>query len=335
MCVCHLLPPKAATVLVFFFFVGVGAPGHPQTAQGVTPSCSGNYFQDSYYLFAPADFDKASRFYLSLPEQESSADHELKSLTGERLRTEIYYDDETASLLKSGVELSSSVIENLAGYDPERESIVFVDRTLDPVERIRFQVRRYSRRTTELDKHPLFGKVKRGDRESLTGKLGSWLNTESVNAIRPSLEIEHRELNQLYRYFGIGYGAITLAEVNINVYGLDKYLVVLKFELFRDKIEALTELELQTLSGVLCDHEQAFRKTYPGLKPLPWLGYATYSRLADDALPHRNLFQRRPLIYKLGQVLVLAGFGFLVLYLLIGRYSRHVSYRISIRPGKN
>ena len=331
----RVLPHSTTTSVVFFLSLAFGIPAYSLPPPQVTLPCNNRPFQNAYYLLTPPDFHKASNFYLSIPDHDSSGDHELKNVTGERLRTETFYDDEDRSLLKSGAELSSSVIESLADYEAERETVVFIDHTIKPIERSTFVVRHYNRRATKLDKHPLFGKIKRSDRAPLIDKIASRANMHAQEDLQAALTIEHHGLSQLYRYFGIAYGAISLEEVNIKIFGMNKPYVVLKFELLQDKIQTLTNRELGDLSNVLCRNEVAFKQQYPEIPSFPWLGYSTYMKLADEALPHRSFFRKYPLLYKLGQILLLGFFGLLVLCLLLGRHSLPDHHRRSVKPGKN
>ena len=316
-----------------FALLAAGAvfPASPGDSLG---ACQGEAFENSYFLLEPADFYKASVFYLQLPDQNAPTDGGLKNLAGERVRLKTFYDDQSHSLLDNGLELASSVITSLPAHQEERDGITLVDHAFTPAQQINYEVRRYKRKTTALDKHPLFSRIKRSERPLLIEYLKSRAGVQDPEQVQARLTVEEQESIRLYRYFGVAYGSISMTAIHINSYGMENSFMALKFEIFPDSVENLNSQELAHLSDVLCRSQLAFATHHPELQALPWLGYSHYYHLAEKLLPNRALFDRYPLLYRLGQVFSLLFIGFLVMYLAIGRYRQTDKHRRLTRTQK-
>jgi hypothetical protein len=150
----------------------------------------------------------------------------------------------------------------------------------------------------------------------------------------PNIQVEQDDIVYLITHYGsAAEGEIVLSKFHIANYGMPNTHMLLKFERFVQTDTQLTPEEERTLNTTFCAIVRDFHEQFPIMIGTSWFGYADFARLAIDQLPSRSFFQKHTDLYKVGQALTLSGMGFLVLYLLLGRYSRKNMYRLIAKPG--
>jgi len=291
-----------------------------------TINCQGGRFSSSYFLVERENIVSVSLFFRNMFDKRADSMSPFLSEVGSIERIEKYFDSEEYSVLKNNKELMSSEISSLPVYKTERESVFYRELEGEIVKNVMFEVRRYNKKLTPLDKHPLFGQVRRKERLQLINKL-DFIKGFSPELITEKLEVKHNELIFLLTRLGEPVAAITLDKFHISNYGLKNTSLLMKFEIYNGEAASLFEDEELKLNNIMCNMENEFRLQFSGVQSVSWFGYRDYHNIANDILPVRVLFQSYPLLYVIGQVLVLVFIGFLLLYLLLGRYSPKSSYR--------
>ena len=244
---------------------------------------------------------------------------------GHRYRLETYFDFGGLDLLKKNIELVFSVNENLPEYRLDREKIFYRDNKIPSGVSV-YEVKRYNKKVSPLDKHPLFGKIKRKERPNLIKAL-DYVSDEIPEGVVKKLSVDHEEIVYLIRHFGVETGAVTLDKFHISNFGIPNTSMLFKIEIYSDAEKKLTPYEKDQLNKFLCHIDFEFRKYLPHILGSSWFGYADYTKMANKMLPGRALFQQYPLLFYIGQILILSMVGFLFLYLIIGRYSRPAVFK--------
>jgi hypothetical protein len=301
-------------------------------AGGLTvEACESQGFESAYYLVGVSDAALAGTFFREVVETYES----LGGTMGHRYRVETYFDFRGLDLLKKSIELVFSVNENLPEYRPDREKIFYRDNK-SPSDVSVYEVKRYNKKISPLDKHPIFGKIKRKERPNLIKAL-DYVSDEMPEGVVKKLSVDHEEIVYLIRHFGVETGAITLDKFHISNFGIPNTSMLFKIEIYSDAAKKLTPYEKDQLNNFLCHIDFEFRKYLPHILGSSWFGYADYTRMANEMLPGRVLFQKYPVLFYVGQILVLSIIGFFFLYLIIGRYSRHAVFKRTTyaSPDKN
>lgn len=296
-------------------------------------TCMKNGFVNSYYLIDLADISEVSSFYRQMGNSIFNELEDFSAIKGKRDRISTYYDFDDLELLKARKELFITLDINLPRYRTEREKIYYIKNLADKSDSISFEVKNYNKKTGPLDKHPLFRRIKRSERPILINEMKSVSNKVAEN-ISEKIKVESTEIVYLITRYGIGHGAITLSSFNISNFGIANTSAVLKIELFPDKIEKLLPNEHQYVNALFCQTRELFQKQFPHLKSNNWFGYADYQNLAIKALPSHNFFKQHPLLFSVGQIIILSFIGFLILVLLLGRYTRADVYKTKIKSIK-
>ena len=310
---------------IIFFVVAVIFCSSVWASEDANAKCGRDGFNNVAYLIDVDYISSVSAFFNQIPETYFGSSSNLLVISrGTKSRLETYFDDNDLSLLENNRELLISVEENLPSYRVGREQVVFRDNNLDSTDF--FEVRRYKKKATPLDKHELFGRVKRKQRQVLIDKL-QVTSQSTVEEFGVKLQVRHQEIVQLYRHFGIAYGAITLDQFNISNFGIANTFSLLKFELYLDETRKLEENERIYLINSFCEANSNFKSKFEDIPPYSSFGYRVYYQLALGLLPSRSLFKKYPLLYEVGQIFVLVIIGFLIVYLFIGRYTKRQNYR--------
>jgi len=289
-------------------------------------SCENEGFDNIYYLIDKNDFYPASIFYQKIDVIDSKTETDFKSLIGERERFTIYYDFDDLDILNADKELVYILDKDLLDFFPDREQINYIDIQTTPVNVNKFEVKKYNRKISPLDKHPLFSKVKRKQRSILVDLIAD-ISKSPPEAISESLKIELSENVHFIILHGTNFGAITLSRFTISNFGVPNTSLLLKIEKFYNRQDYLIEHERKYLDAFFCQIEERFEMQFPHIKPSSWFGYRDYNQLAIDKLPSRAFFRKYPEIFSLGQIITLIFIGFLFIYLILGRYSKSDSYR--------
>lgn len=288
--------------------------------------CDNAGFSSSYYLLDDSDIGAVSRYFQQMEDAYFKDLQDFTGSIGHQQRVETYFDYLDLRILKNNQELLIAVNENLPGYRVEREWVTHRDNSKSPASIRQYEVKRYNKKRSSLDKHPLFGRIKRKERPQLTNELNR-LEEGSPDNLVKTLQIEHDEIVYLITHYGYPYAAVTLSKFYIASYGLPNTSTLLKIEKYDDAEKNLNTKERSNLNRVLCQVNQGVRHQFPNLQPVAWFGYADYQQIASKLMPTRDVFVRHPVVYTLGQIIVLSFMGFLIIYLLIGRYEKRENYR--------
>lgn len=313
-------------VLFVVFFISLLSTNVLSDESSVA-SCEREGFQNSYYFIDVETIADVSDFFVQIPDIYLISDDSYFSVEyGQRNRVETYFDDNNLNLLKFNRELVLILNEEIPEYKSEREEAVFRDNSTTPSNVISFEAKRYNKKSSALDKHVFFGRIKRRLRPQLIENL-ELLTGVSIANVGAELKVGHRETILMYRHYGKNYGAITLDRVHISNYGVPNTFSLLKFEINSKNQDQLKKIERENLHKVFCGASEQLKKHYPQMLMFNRFGYAEFYKLAENLLPTRRLFSQYPKVYELGQIIVLIMIGCLFLYLLIGRYSKHKGYR--------
>ena len=291
------------------------------------PSCGREDFQNAYYLIGVESIAAISEFFFSIPSTyRLSEDSSFIVHYGRKNRLQTYFDDNDLSLLNQQRELSLTLNQDMPKYKREREVVFYKDNSTTPAQVTNYEARRYNKKISPLDKHVILGRIQRRLRPLLIAKLES-LPGVSVNNIGVGLKIEHRESVLMYRHYGNNYGAVTLDRFHLSNYGVPNTFSLLRFEIDASMQQQLQQHERDELYQVFCRASQGFQQRYPQLQLSRQFGYAEFHQLAETLLPTRMLFAKYPILYKVGQIIILALIGALFLCLFLGRYTKHKGYR--------
>jgi len=313
----------ASLLLVLF---GLLANVQAYSGQDFSGVCGGDRFSGRIYLVDPGNIEAVSAFFFDQLPEILMSDETFAYMAGRWRRTEVYFDTRDNDLLKNNQELFVSTNLTLPAYRPEREYGIYRDNSSEPSEVIEFETRNYNRKTDAVDKHPLFGRVKRSERPLLLEKLVSY-HIDDPAGLEARLEIEHDELVYLANHYGLAYGGVVLDSFHILSYGVPNRFTLLSFKSGYNDMSQLTESERGALNVRLCLANRMFSDRFPALRPQFSFGYDDYLKLAEVVLPVRSVFQKYPVLYLAGQITLLSFIGALFIYLLSSRYTRRKHYK--------
>lgn len=316
---------RNANVIVALFLSLIVCDVYARVA--AAPVCNKN-FTTAYYLIDVSDIAGASDFFLNMSKNYLDSLKEFHSRVGRRNDQVNYFDFPDLSLLSSNRELYDRVQENLPGYREDREQIFYRDGSQQNAGSYKFEVRRYNRKTSSLDNHPLFGRVKRKERPLLLEALQEF-SDEPPEKIVKKLTVEHDQVVFQFVVYNFAYAEIVLDKFHLLNYGIPNTYALLKFEIFddTDKDVRLLQVQKDELSDTFCNVFQGFGKQFSHIEDFAWFGYAGYYKLANQDLPSRKWFQEYPILFSLGQIVALSLLGFLILYLVLVRYKKPSRYR--------
>lgn len=312
-----------AFIIIFF------SDSYAETAnESGNLGCSSGRFENTYYLVPLNAISLADAFFnktiASFPEQMSG----FVGILGNRSIVETYYDFEDLPLLNNGLELYHKINNELPHYREEREKIFLKDNKTNELGY--FEVRQYNKKISPIDKHPLLGKIKRKQRSKLFKKLES-INVNIPEKITSRIRVEHTDLSFLIRLYDVDVSEISMSMFYIDNFGIPNTSLLLKLELAPERIKYLSDEEDAILANYLCQVSKGFGENLSGVMPVTQFGYAEYNKMADEMLPIRSLFKENPVLFQIGQILVLIVIGFLFIYLLLGRYKPQYKYRTIVR----
>ena len=323
--------PRVLRMLYWLIACAILTASANALADDVTPTlCENKGFDNVYFLIDKNDFYPASIFYQKIDVIDSKTETDFKSLIGERERFTIYYDFDDLDILNAQKELVYILDKDLLEFFPGREQIIYIDNQVTPVSINKFEVKKYNRKISPLDKHPLFSRVKRKQRSVLIDLLAN-ISKSPPEAISESLKIELSENVHFIILHGTNFGAITLSRFTISNFGVPNTSLLLKIEKFYNGQDYLIEQERKYLDAFFCQIEERFEIQFPHIEPSAWFGYRDYNQLAINKLPSRAFFRKYPEIFSIGQIIILSLIGFLFIYLILGRYSKSDSYRKTSR----
>lgn len=322
-----MLRYKIKGFIAFYVVVFLGFSSLSIASDSPGAGCENQNFTDTYFLLGANQVGEVSIFFNNLFNNYFEDFEPFISTVGQRSRLERYFDTNKNSIHDGGMELYISTEENLPEYRIGREQVVYKNNSAELGPASIYEVKRYNKKATPLDKHPLFGKVLRKERVNLLDKL-KLVGPVQIEALIEMLEVRHEELVFLISLYGVHTASITLDKFHIKNYGLPNTFTLIKYEIQPDSGSNLSELENEKLNQTFCLLMHDFQQEFSSLEPISTFGYQQYVQLANMQFPGRAFFQRYPLIFTLGQILVLILIGFLLVYLLLGRYSQGKNYRV-------
>jgi len=289
-------------------------------------SCDNQDFDSAYYLFDKNDIVDVTDFFYQIVLLFSPEKTNFLISNGQWDRITTFYDFDDFELHNADKELVHILDNNLPDYRVEKEQISYIDKQTTPENVKRFEVKNYNRKISLLDKHPFFSRIKRKERSILIDQL-STISKDSPELISESLKIKSIEEVILITLFGIPHAAITLGNFTISNIGVPNTSLLLKIEIFHDTQVKLKKQEKRYLHSLFCRIDKNFHRRFPHIESYSWFGYVEYNKLATNFQPSRELFRQYPEIYSIGQIICLSFIGFLLIYLISGRYSKQASYR--------
>lgn len=313
---------KIVCINLFIFFVLIP----PVEARQQVENCKLHDFSNVYYLMDSADIASVAVFFNAAidiaPEGENTS---LTRQIGNRYRVFQYFDTPEKQLLANEKELVLIEDKNLPDYRENKKVIRYREIINSNPNFKYFKAKKYNKKNTLMDKHPLFGEVRRKDRLSLLSSIG--LPESHVSKLRKTVEVYKNETAYIIQHYGVVKAEIALEEFHISNYGLPNTFSLLKFE-FDDSSDDLNSLESQQIKGVLCKIKNIFNQQYPEIKGVSWVGYKTYFELSYRLFPLRGWVEQNLLYYRLIQAIVLGVIGSLFLYLCLGRYKKSTTYKV-------
>jgi hypothetical protein len=307
--------------LLFFIFATSSLAEEP-----VSGVCEPHSFDNTYYLVSASDVVVASDFFQNMDSNYFQNLESFRDVLGHRFRKETYFDFRGLDILENNIELVLFINESLPYYRTEREKIIYRDNNKISSGIGVYEVKHYNKTASAIDKHPLFGFVKRKQRPELFKVIG-FVSKEAPENSSEKLLVEHEEDVRLIRHYGVESGAITMDKFHIKNYGIPNTSMLFKIEVYPDILEKLTPQERDQLNTLFCQIDLGFRKQLPHIVSDSRFGYADYSQMASAMFPGRTLFQKYPVLFDVGQILILSFIGFLLLYLILGRYTKSSTFR--------
>ena len=135
--------------------------------------CNDNYLVNSYYLIPNKDIQSVAGFYNNAGPFLFLDTHLFSLYKVGRNRVDTYFDTQNLSLLGQKKELLISLDVDLPAYRLGKEQVISIDSALLPLRIAKYESKYYNRKLSSLDKHPLFGKVKRKERQTLMSSIGT------------------------------------------------------------------------------------------------------------------------------------------------------------------
>jgi len=289
-------------------------------------SCKRGVFQNQYFLINTENIADVSVFFKNMAIEHFESKMFFTDLTGNQKVEETYFDDEALNLLFENQELVLIKYSKLPSYSKGKEKINFYYDLNAPPKN--FNVKRYKKKTSQFDKHSFYGNVKRKERNFITTLFSKESPRLNFNQLKPKLKVIHNQVIYLIRHFDKNVARVTLDNFRINDFGLPNTTTVLEFEIDSEIVEGnLDGVELNFLHTFFCGVTEELLSKLPQLTPTNRFGYQEYYATGINILPTRAFFQKHPLAFNIIQVIVFSIVGFLVLYLLLGRYGKEQKIR--------
>jgi len=252
-------------------------------------------------------------------------DSNFKFISGVRNKEEIYYDTKDEILYQTDRSLSHSVTSTLPKYNSERERIFLGQIGDGEFIKEAFEVRRYATKSQRFDKHPIIGKIKRNERQIVFEKLG--LDDAQLSELSENIRVVHDQYVFIVSLYGTPVLELALTGLYSSSYGISTNRILLGMEILPTTIGYLQDGEKYYLNELACSMDSTVNSK---LDLIPFSEDITYGHLISDLnekFSYRHKFRKYPLLIKVSQAIFLTFFGFLFLYLLLGRYVRDSSVR--------
>jgi hypothetical protein len=283
-------------------------------------SCSEN----SYFVVDSIHINPVIHFFSGLKDNNYNQLDGFGTIVGSRNKKLYFFDYPKDFLLAQNKELLMIIDESQPLYSKTRRTIHYFDSTIALVKN-EFTYKHYNKRSSVLDKHPLLAWVKRKERIQLLNLLPE--NPYSVEQLKLKLSVEQEQLALLLQHYGHSVIEVSLNNFHIDNYGVPNLIFIFKLEVLSGYL-TLTEKEKDYVNSLTCTIKQQFNDSFPTLSLKKYYGYKDYHSQALKQLPSRYFFTTYPILFKIGQVLVLVLIGALILFLILGRYNAQRMYSI-------
>ena len=318
----YLILRTVFPVILYASFISVSNASE----NSIQDRCQNRIFNNTYYLIDNVYADHTSVFLQNILKSNIDQEVNFIGFVGVKDRVTTYYDFDDMELLKSNKELVHILDIDLPQYHPGKQIISYINNEFKPSVINNYEVKNYKKTISPMDKHPLFGRIKRKERTSLINSLYP-VSRNSPETITESLVMNSKEKVHLVTLYGIPYGSVTLSQFTITNYGVPNTSLLLKIEKNNSSHNQLTIYEKERLNLYLCSMSEQFHRQIPDIKASGQFGYAEYNKIATRNLPTRSLFRKYNLVFTIGQIISLGLTGFLIIWLFLGRYSKSNSYR--------
>lgn len=290
-----------------------------------TDFCEGASESQIIYLPAPGELPRVSNFFHTRLKQFSAEHGSLSDSVTRHDIEEIYFDTPDFQLYRDGHAVSISTDRSRPEYEEARRKV----RLSAAESETDFRTRQYRRRISALERHPLTGIVRRRELGALLSLLSAWGISESKRLL-PVLRVEHAMLSHSLDVYGQTWAGMSLDRIRVTTHGLYREFVVLRFSRGAGEYPVLTSAEQQALERAWRQMVCGFQIDFPHAGAGQPMGYRQYQAIADRLLPWQRFFTRYPLLFRLGQAVILSGIAFLVLYLVIGRHRLRPVTRVCV-----
>jgi len=294
--------------------------------KSIQDRCQKRIFSNTYYLVDNIYAQHTSAFLQNILKPDIYQKANFIGFEGLRDRVSTYYDFDDLELLHSNKELVHIIDTGLPQYHPGKQIISYINNEVKPAVINNYAVKNYKKTISPMDKHPLFGRIKRKERDSLIKSLNP-VSSKSPETITESLVINSKERVHLVTLYGIPYGSVTLSQFTAINYGVPNTSLLLKLEKHSGLQDRLKKYEDEQLNLFLCSVNEHFHFQFPNIKPSERFGYVEYNKIASQNLPTRSLFREYGLVFTIGQIISLGLTGFLIIWFFLGRYTRSNNYR--------
>ena len=229
-----------------------------------------------------------------------------------------FFDSNSLELRSSGKQIFTVQSETFPDYRPESfqiySNILSEQNTVSAI-----GDRRYNRQTSQLDKHPLFSRVKRSERAVLLAKLNE-LTKQPALLISPKLELSRTRVGNLVRHYDQPLLSIYLDDNTISTFSIPNHQFVISINVFQNNLYNLNENELKVASKIYCQLTEDIETLF-GRQPLPGVAdYQYFLNQLGEMFPLYERFLTNPTLYKLVQIIILlliSGFVYLTATLLV------------------
>jgi len=289
-------------------------------------TCQQQDFVNSYHLIDVDDMNAVSLFYKQIGDSNFIDLGYISSIVGKRKRITTYYDFDDLAVLNASKEIIHIVDDNLPDFRMEREQVNYIDNQIAERNTISLEVKRYNKKVAKLDKHPLFSRIKRSDRKLLIDNL-STISAKQPNNLSVKLNVESTDIVDLINYYNIPIGSVTLSNFNLSSIGIPKLYSLLSFEIFNNSNTYLTKSENKEVNAAFCKIHNDFQQQFPYINKSLHFGYAEYYELTLKDYSHLLLLKKYPVLFDIGQILILTLLGFFLIKLSSGRYIKKNNYK--------
>lgn len=295
-------------------------------AFAVEKTCSKNEWNHSfnYSVFEsqfPLVINLANNLTDFFNNTETQKEHSLFRMPAlNKTRQEEFFDTPKFRLYRQGAALYLHKNTFLTKYNTQKLRVFFQQSANEPL--MVFSAQQYKKKSNEIERHPLFGILKKKQRPELKKILKNQSITH-ISELKPILNVDHTiQSYPVYLYY-TQLAEIQLDHATTDVYGFEKNNLIFRYQVFPANIaNHLTPFQQQHAEQLLSDLRCYFTQEISAFKPIRELDYHYYYEQVEKEFPWYSFFSRFPMVFKLGQIVLLCAFGFLIICLLLLRLEK-------------